>query len=74
MAVAIGQSGLLLANSTLIGGADWPTRGSEVRGPGEGKREAACTSTKRVAKQRYLVPFILPSVLFCSYEYSNSVV
>ncbi|KAL7946890.1 hypothetical protein V8C42DRAFT_297271 [Trichoderma barbatum] len=29
------RSGLLLANSTLIGGADWPTRG-EARGVGRG--------------------------------------
>ncbi|KAL7789123.1 hypothetical protein V8C37DRAFT_217957 [Trichoderma ceciliae] len=32
--VAIGRSGLLLANSTLIGGADWPMHGSNGRIPG----------------------------------------
>lgn len=64
MAVAIGQSGLLLANSTLIEGTDWPTRGSEVRGPGAGKREAACTSTERVAKAAVSGTFYSPQVPF----------
>lgn len=64
MAVAIGQSGLLLANSTLIGDADWPTRGSELRGPGAAKREAACTSTERVAKAAVSGTFYSPQVPF----------
>lgn len=66
MAVAIGQSGLLLANSTLIEDIDWPTRESEVRGPGAGKREAACTSTERVAKAAVSGTFYSPKFPFSS--------
>lgn len=38
LAVAIGWSGLLLANSTLIGSADWPTRGARAGLEGRRRR------------------------------------